>query len=251
MNHSPSPPDEPSLFDLPLQGPLVEEATEGRSAVPAETPTEETARPARRGSRRASASETLPLFQASSAEPGAEPEPQFQLVALQPLPAAEPAEPAAWPRLAHGARLHHAAAPAPAVDLPEAALPARFKAASADLVVLAAVAALSLVGTLRLGVAVHWTDWPAFAAFLLAFSFLYSVISLAFWGQTPGMVWAGIVARSEDTEPLAFGQTARRWIGGLVTLALAGLPGLLALGGRSLADRISGSRTLPLDVPTA
>ena len=63
------------------------------------------------------------------------------------------------------------------------------------------------------------------------------------------MVWAGIVARGEDAEPLAFGQTARRWIGGLLTMALGGLPGLLALSGRSLADRLSGSRTLTLDSP--
>ncbi|HSM51631.1 MAG TPA: RDD family protein, partial [Thermoanaerobaculia bacterium] len=93
-------------------------------------------------------------------------------------------------------------------------------------------------------------DWPAYAAFLVAFSFLYWVIPLAFWGQTPGMVWAGVVARNLDDGPLAFGQTARRWLGSLLSLALLGLPGLGALRGRSLADWMSGSRTLSVEPAT-
>lgn len=85
-----------------------------------------------------------------------------------------------------------------------------------------------------------------FALFALVFSFVYSVVPLAFWGHTPGMATAGLVARDDDGGPLTFGQTGLRWLGGLLTLAFAGLPLLLALGplgGRSLADRLSGSRT--------
>jgi hypothetical protein len=50
------------------------------------------------------------------------------------------------------------------------------------------------------------------------------------------------VARAPGGVSLTFAQTARRWLGGLVTLALLGLPTLLAaLGGRSLADLVSNS----------
>lgn len=84
------------------------------------------------------------------------------------------------------------------------------------------------------------------AVFVAVFSFLYTVIPLAFWGRTLGMTRVGLVASGGD-EPqgaLTFGQTALRWSGGLLTVALLGLPSLLALlGGRSLTDRLSGSRT--------
>ena len=61
--------------------------------------------------------------------------------------------------------------------------------------------------------------------------------------RRPGMAWCGLIARSEETEPLSFGQTAMRWLGHWLTWLLLGLPGLLALSGRSLADRLSGSST--------
>lgn len=100
-------------------------------------------------------------------------------------------------------------------------------------------------GSWLLGAALRTEDWPAYAVFLLLFSLLYTAIPLAFWGQTPGMMRVGHVARTGEGEPLTFGQTALRWIGALVTVALAGLPLLLALGAqsRSLADRMSGSYT--------
>ena len=94
-----------------------------------------------------------------------------------------------------------------------------------------------------LGAELNVGSIPALLVFLLSFSFLYCVVSLAFWGQTPGMAWCGLVARTEETEPLSFGQTALRWLGHWLTWALLGLPGLLAFSGRSLADRLSGSST--------
>ncbi len=78
---------------------------------------------------------------------------------------------------------------------------------------------------------------------MLAFSFLYTVVSLAFWGQTAGMAWFGLTARESPQFPLSFTQACIRWLGGLLTLSLAGLPLLLALGGRSLSDRLSRSKT--------
>ena len=246
MNQPPSAPDEPGLFDLPLQ---VDGPQEDAESVVAE----ESARPRR--SRRGATRETMPLFQGGEGRPREEVRP-LPLDRLPQAPPAEPEERQEWPRLAHGART---AAPAeidseiePQLgENADAGVGARFKAALADLVVFAAVTAIVLVGTLRFGVTLRWSDWPAYALFVLTFSFLYSVISLAFWGQTPGMVWAGIVARGEEADALAFGQTARRWAAGLLTVALVGLPGLLALRGRSLADRLSGSRTYSLDASPA
>ena len=60
------------------------------------------------------------------------------------------------------------------------------------------------------------------------------------------------MARTDETEPLSFGQTAMRWLGHWLTWALLGLPALLARSAaRSLADRISGSATYELAPPSA
>ena len=121
----------------------------------------------------------------------------------------------------------------------------RIAAGAADLLVHAAVAVVLLVGTRMLDVRPGLEDWPALAVFLVAFSFLYMVVPLAFWGHTLGMAWAGLVARNRDGEPLTFDQTARRWLGGVLTLGLLGLPLLLTGARRSLTDVISGSATYP------
>jgi len=87
---------------------------------------------------------------------------------------------------------------------------------------------------------------PAYGVFLLAFSFLYTVVPLAFWGQTPGMSAVGLQVRAADGENLTFPQPALRWGAGLVTCALLGLPLLMALSGRSLGDRLAQSNTIRL-----
>lgn len=125
-----------------------------------------------------------------------------------------------------------------------AGIGSRFAAGAADLLVHGAVIVGVLLGCRYMGVRPAFSDWPAFALFLLSFSFLYTVVPLAFWGHTPGMAWMGLDARSRDGEPLAFDQTARRWLGAIVTSLLLGLPLVLALGGRSLSDLLSGSETL-------
>src|SRR6478672_10489284 len=119
----------------------------------------------------------------------------------------------------------------------------RIAAGVADLVVHAAVGMGALFGCWGLGVRPTLAEMPAGGLFLLAFSFLYIVLPLAFWGHTPGMAWAGITSHNRDGEPLTFDQTARRWLGAVLTFLLAGLPLLLAFGGRSLTDWISGSAT--------
>ena len=119
----------------------------------------------------------------------------------------------------------------------------RFASGGADLVVHAAVTVILLIGIRLMNVRAELSDWPAFALFLLAFSFLYMVVPLAFWGHTLGMAWSGLVARNRDGEPLTFDQTARRWLGSLLSAGTLGLPLLLTGEGRSLTDRISGSAT--------
>jgi uncharacterized RDD family membrane protein YckC len=119
----------------------------------------------------------------------------------------------------------------------------RLAAGAADLLVHAAVLVILLVGTHMMGVRPALSDWPALGLFLLAFSFLYIIVPLAFWGHTLGMAWAGLTARNRDGEPLTFDQTARRWLGGLLTLGFIGLPLLITGKSRSLTDRLSGSAT--------
>ncbi|HXO20708.1 MAG TPA: RDD family protein, partial [Thermoanaerobaculia bacterium] len=116
-------------------------------------------------------------------------------------------------------------------------------AGAADLLVHAAVAVSALAGSRALGAQPALSDWPAVAVFLASFSFLYTVVPLAFWGQTLGMTWAGLLSRSHDGEALSFDQTARLWLGGLLTATTLGLPLFLTGSGRSLADRLSGADT--------
>jgi len=126
--------------------------------------------------------------------------------------------------------------------------PAPFKdrllAGSLDLGIQVLVSGGAVAAVRAMGVSVQLADGLPFALFGLIFSFLYWFIPLAFWGQTPGMAWVGSSAVSLSDEPLTFSQTLLRWCGALLTVALAGLPLLLALGGRSLSDRLSESKTV-------
>jgi uncharacterized RDD family membrane protein YckC len=177
---------------------------------------------------------------------------------------AEPRRPATRPPRLESAALAPTTPPAPArppaafeeedddaLDFAEeeeevsgrARLVSRLAGGAADLLVHAAVLMIALIGSRMLGVRPTLADAPALGLFLLAFSFLYTIVPLAFWGHTLGMAWAGLVAQNRDGEPLTFDQTARRWLGAVLTLAAAGLPLLIALSGRSLADLLSGSVT--------
>ncbi len=121
---------------------------------------------------------------------------------------------------------------------------ARWLGGAADTLVHGGILVIALVGCRGLAVHPDLDLWPPFALFVLSFSFLYTAIPLAFWGQTPGMAWSGVIARDRDGASLTFDQTARRWLGGLVSAALLGLPVFLAWKGRSLTDWVSGSQTL-------
>ena len=216
--------EEPGLFDLPLVTPPPPEDTTEVAEEPEATPR----RAARRRPTNAPPADSLPLFG------------DQQPAALGAALAPQRAQPRAVP-----------APDAPDASEASATLSARARAAGGDLVVLGAVGAVAALGARALGAPVGVAELAPLLVFLLAFSFLYSVISLAFWGQTPGMAWVGLVARTVAGEPLSFGQTALRWVGSWLTWATLGLAGLSALTGRSLADRVSGSATYVLPEPTA
>lgn len=196
--------DEPGLFDLPLET----NTAASRRGRPLKT--EHEALPKLAGARASTAPD---------APADGSPIPQSRH--LRAVPAVAP-----------GARADHSAG-----------LGRRLLAGLGDLALHAAVYVLMLAGARYLGVELRPAALGATGIALLLFSLLYTVIPLAFWGQTPGMSWAGIVSRSTDGEPLSFGQSTRQWIGSLLTLLLAGLPTLLAPGGRSLCDRLSGAST--------
>lgn len=122
----------------------------------------------------------------------------------------------------------------------------RALAGLADLGINGLMLAIAALASHFVGVQVSLDLWVPFVGLSLVTSFLYWIIPLAFWGQTPGMAWLGNIARSFDDEPLSFGQALLRWLGAWITAGLLGLPQLLALGGRSLTDRLSDSKTLVL-----
>lgn len=118
----------------------------------------------------------------------------------------------------------------------------RLLAGLLDLGVQVVVGAGAIAGAGGMGVMLTRGVAPGFALLLLVFSLFYLVVPLAFWARSPGMAAVGLLARAGDEHPPTFAEALRRWIGGVVTVLLAGLPALLALGParRSLADRWSG-----------
>jgi uncharacterized RDD family membrane protein YckC len=204
--------DEPLLFDLPLGAPA-------RRSAGGEAPA---------GRKRAEPRRERPAALEPADLPLVEPPPSRRSgpVALPAEPAPAPAEPDA------------ATEPAPRHPVRS-----RLAAGAADLLVHAAIAVVALVGAHLMGIRPALSDAPAVLLFLLSFSFLYLVVPLAFWGQTLGMVWAGLAAQNRDGDPLAFDQTVRRWLGALLTTATLGLPILLAGRRRTLTDLLSGSET--------
>jgi len=222
--------EEPSLFDLPLDLPerdrlppaMGEEDDDFDPAPPVPTP------PSRsRSVREERSPATAAVAPAASRERSAPRRP----APLPPTP--------------------RAASPEVEPELPQppgrASLGSRLSAGLADLLVHAAIAAVAFAGARFLGAEPTPTQWPAFALFLAAFSFLYTILPLAFWGQTLGMTWGRLAARDRDGEPLTFDQAARRWLGGLLTTALFGLPLFVAGRGRTLTDLLSGSETYRAD----
>lgn len=211
--------EEPSLFDLPLETDRASRAehapAEDDPVLPLVPPRSAPATPAPRAVEAPRAEKAPRPAPKPKPVPRRE-EPEDGDVGSEAAEDAAPSAPSAKPRLLAGA---------------------------ADLLVHAAVGVAAVAGSRLLGVSPKLEDWPAVALFVLTFSFLYTVLPLAFWGQTLGMAWARIAAHGKDGEALTFDQTARRWLGALVTAALLGLPLLATNRRRSLTDLLSGSVT--------
>lgn len=124
-----------------------------------------------------------------------------------------------------------------------AGLGRRLLSGVADLLVHAGALATAVLGLDLMGIELDVAHALPLALLILSFSYLYTVISLSFWGQTAGMAWLGIAARQSPQFPLSFRQSTIRWMGGLLTFGLAGLPLLLTLTGGSLTDRMSESQS--------
>lgn len=127
---------------------------------------------------------------------------------------------------------------------PAAGLAARLAAGLVDLLVHIALGGVLIGGSALLGAPVGWQHAVPLGFVALVFSFVYYVVPLVFWGRTPGMAVSGLRVRSIDDRPLSLPQATKHWLGLLLTAATGGLGVLLALSGRSLADRLSGSQTL-------
>lgn len=189
----------------------------------------------------------LPLF--DPPEPVTRPQPDaVRRAREQPVPGAAPRrdEPMVVEHLDLESRRGSGrppATPRPAGSQP-AGIGSRLAAGIIDLIVHLALVGVLIGGSAMLGVELAARHWPAVGLVTLLFSFLYHVVPLAFWGHTPGMSVAGLRARTRDDQPLSMPQATRRWMALLLTVATAGLGVLLALGGRSLADRLSDSQTL-------
>ena len=122
---------------------------------------------------------------------------------------------------------------------------ARLTSGLLDLAAMLAVALVALVGADLLGAIPNLRLLPGVLLFITAFSFLYHVISLLFWGRTPGMASVGLIARDLSGLPLTATQAVRRWLGSLGTVGLAGIPMLVSwFTGTSLADLLSRTEVL-------
>lgn len=123
---------------------------------------------------------------------------------------------------------------------------ARLAAAAIDFGVVLMVLVVTTMGLRWIGVKLDAGSIAPMLFYLLAFSFLYFVFPLAFWGRTPGMAQLGLAARCSNGDTLTFSQSAQRWLGAVLTVAGLGLPLLVMTStGSSLGDRLSHSNVNP------
>ena len=140
----------------------------------------------------------------------------------------------------------------PGLDRRAAPLSARGPAFAADAALALLVAAAALLAAtagrgqpLRLQ-GLFWT-----AAFALYLSFFSTVVPLILFGKTVGMALTGLTARGRKGSPLTALESARRWLGTVLTAASLGVPLVVTRRHReapSPGDRLSG-RPLALEEP--
>ena len=182
------------------------------------------------------------------------PTPNDPLASAETLPAAAsldetsslmdlPLSSAAGPLPALSLRDGEAATPA-ALDGRAAPLPARgasFAADAALVLLLAAVALLAATAGSGQALRLRGLAWTAI--FALYLSFFSTVVPLILFGKTVGMALTGLTARGRKGLPLTAAESARRWLGTVLTLVSLGVLLLVTRRDRespSPGDRMSG-----------
>jgi hypothetical protein len=147
--------------------------------------------------------------------------------------------------------LHGGEAAIPAVpDGRAAPLPARGAAFAADAALVLLLAAVALLAaTAGRGQALRLQGLAWTAIFALYLSFFSTVVPLILFGKTVGMALTGLTARGRKGLPLTAAESARRWLGTVLTLVSLGVFLLVTRRDReapSPGDRMSG-RPLTLE----
>ena len=195
--------------------------------------------------RRKSGARTLDLFPDVAEAPLTRPDP---------APGASPAPPAsAGPDVEEaGEPLPEAADAAPARSFSQqVAFARRVAAGLADLLILALVGAIEVAAGAFL---LELRFPPAALAWIAAFLFLAGLVLLVLapfvWGTTPGMALADLRIRAEDGGSPTLAAAFLRFVGFVLTGALAGVPLLVAAfdrRGRTLADLLSRTTLAPAE----
>ena len=127
----------------------------------------------------------------------------------------------------------------------------RVAAGLADLLILALVGAVELAaGALLLDLRFPPPAFLPLAAFLLLAALVLLVLAPFVWGTTPGMALADLRIRAEDGGSPTLAAAFLRFVGFLLTGALAGVPLLVAAfdrRGRTLADLVSRTTIEPVE----
>jgi uncharacterized RDD family membrane protein YckC len=129
----------------------------------------------------------------------------------------------------------------------------RVAAGLADLLILALVGAVELAaGALLLDLRFPPPAFVPLAAFLFLAALVLLVLAPFVWGTTPGMALADLRIRAADGGSPTLDAAFRRFVGFLLTGALAGVPLLVAAfdrQGRTLADLLSGTTIEGVEAP--
>jgi uncharacterized RDD family membrane protein YckC len=127
----------------------------------------------------------------------------------------------------------------------------RVAAGLADLLILALVGAVELAaGALLLDLRFPPPAFLPLAAFLLLAALVLLVLAPFVWGTTPGMALADLRICAEDGGSPTLSSALLRFVGFLLTGALAGVPLLIAAfdrRGRTLADLVSRTTIEPVE----
>jgi uncharacterized RDD family membrane protein YckC len=143
--------------------------------------------------------------------------------------------------------------PEEAIDEPGAEVPVafarRFAAGLADIVILGLFGALELAAG---AILLQLRFPPAALLGLGAFLFLAALVLLVLvpfvWGATPGMALADLRVSAADGGSPTLAASSLRFLGALLTGALAGVPLLVVAfdrKGRTLSDLLSGTTLVP------